>query len=49
MKRLTLEWVEKAVNYRYPGENATKEEAQAVIRICRGFREVARQSLGLEA
>jgi HEPN domain-containing protein len=37
-----------AVNYRYPGENATKEEARDVIMICRGFREVARQSLGLE-
>jgi HEPN domain-containing protein len=37
-----------AVNYRYPGESADKEEAQETIKICRGFREVARQSLGLE-
>ena len=37
-----------AVNYRYPGENATKEEVQHVIKICRRFRDVARYSLGLE-
>ena len=38
-----------AVNYRYPCENASKEEARDVIKICRGFREVARQSLDLDA
>ena len=38
-----------AVNYRYPGENATREEAQGAIRICRRFRDVGRQSLGLDA
>jgi HEPN domain-containing protein len=38
-----------AVNYRYPGENATREEAQDVIKICKGSRDVARQSPGLDA
>lgn len=36
-----------AVNYRYPGENADKEEAAEAIKICRGFRKIARQVLGL--
>ena len=36
-----------AVDFRYPGENASKEEAQDAIKICRGFRKVARLSLGL--
>jgi len=36
-----------AVNYRYPGENADKEEAAEALKICRGFRQVARQSLDL--
>ncbi len=38
-----------AVDLRYPGENASKEEAQEAIKICRRFREVARQSLGLSS
>ncbi|RPJ19917.1 MAG: HEPN domain-containing protein [Chloroflexi bacterium] len=37
-----------AVNFRYPGENASKEEAAEVLKICRNFRKVARLSLGLK-
>lgn len=37
-----------AVDYRYPGEKADKEEALEAIKICKGFREVARQSLGIK-
>ena len=36
-----------AVEFRYPGENATKEEAKNALKICREFRRVARHSLGL--
>jgi HEPN domain-containing protein len=36
-----------AVNFRYPGESANKEEAADVLKICRDFRKVARLSLGL--
>ena len=38
-----------AVNFRYPGESASKEEAAEVLKICRDFRKVARLSLGLES
>jgi HEPN domain-containing protein len=38
-----------AVNFRYPGENASKEEAAEVLEICRNFRKVARASLGLKS
>ena len=34
-----------AVDYRYPGESADKQDG---IKICKGFRETARQSLGLK-
>jgi len=37
-----------AVNFRYPGESASKEEAVEVLKICRDFRKVARLSLGLK-
>jgi len=37
-----------AVDFRYPGESASKADAKEAIEICRGFREVARMSLGLE-
>jgi HEPN domain-containing protein len=36
-----------AVVYRYPGENAGKDEAAEALRICRTFRKVARDSLRL--
>ena len=36
-----------AVDFRYPGESADKEEAAEALKICRKFRKVARQSLGL--
>ena len=36
-----------AVVFRYPGENADKEEAFEALKICREFRQVARHSLGL--
>lgn len=38
-----------AVNFRYPGESAGKEEAHEALKVCRAFRRVARQSLGLFA
>lgn len=37
-----------AVDYRYPGESSTKEEALEAIKICRGFRKVARLSLKIK-
>ena len=37
-----------AVEFRYPGENASKEEAKDAIKICRAFRKTARWSLGLK-
>lgn len=37
-----------AVDYRYPGESSTKEEALEAIKIYRGFRKVARLSLRLK-
>jgi len=36
-----------AAGFRYPGDKADKEEAREAIGICREFRCVARQSLGL--
>ncbi len=36
-----------AVQFRYPGEIASKEEAKDALKICREFRRAARQSLGL--
>jgi HEPN domain-containing protein len=36
-----------AVDFRYPGELSTKEDAQEALKICREFRKLARQSLGL--
>ncbi|MCE7920528.1 MAG: HEPN domain-containing protein [Chloroflexi bacterium CFX1] len=37
-----------AVEYRYPGEYSTKEDAKGAIKVCRDFRTAARVSLGLE-
>ena len=36
-----------AVEFRYPGESATKEDARRAGRLCRIFRERVRESLGL--
>ncbi len=36
-----------AVDFRYPGEFATKEDAKEALETCREFRRTARQSLGL--
>lgn len=36
-----------AVDYRYPGESSTKDDAQEAIKLCRNFRTAARHSLGL--
>lgn len=36
-----------AVDFRYPGDAANKEEAEEAIEDCRNVREVARRSLGL--
>jgi HEPN domain-containing protein len=38
-----------AVNFRYPGESASKEEAAEVLKICQDFRKVARLSLSLKS
>jgi HEPN domain-containing protein len=38
-----------AVQFRYPGDNANKEDAAEAIKICRDFRRAARQSMGLES
>jgi len=36
-----------AVDFRYPGEFATKEDAKEALKTCYKFRRAARQSLGL--
>ena len=36
-----------AVEFRYPGESATKDDARRAGRLCRVFRERLRESLGL--
>ncbi len=36
-----------AVDFRYPGDNADKEEARAAVKLCRSVRETIRLSLGL--
>jgi HEPN domain-containing protein len=36
-----------AVEYRYPGESATKEDARRTFRLCRTLRASLRESLGL--
>ena len=36
-----------AVDFRYPGESAGKEEAAEALKTCREFRKIARHSLGL--
>jgi len=36
-----------AVDFRYPGDTANKEEAEDAVEDCRKVREVARRSLGL--
>ena len=36
-----------AVEYRYPGESATKEDARHSFHLCRAFRTNLRESLGL--
>jgi HEPN domain-containing protein len=38
-----------AVSFRYPGENADKDEARDALKICRAFREVVRLSLDLSS
>ena len=38
-----------AVEVRYPGESADKEDAREAVRICREIRRKARHSLGIEA
>lgn len=36
-----------AVIYRYPGESAEREEAEAVLAVCRSLRESLRSELGV--
>jgi HEPN domain-containing protein len=37
-----------AVDFRYPGDTATREDAKEAMKTCTHFRKVARQSLGLK-
>ncbi len=36
-----------AVDFRYPGDSADKEEAREAVKLCRSVREIVRLSLGL--
>jgi len=36
-----------AVEFRYPGESADREQAKEALQLCRGFRQLARVALGL--
>lgn len=36
-----------AVDFRYPGDSADKEEARSAVKLCRSVRETVRLSLGL--
>ena len=36
-----------AVEYRYPGESADRDQAREALKLCRSFRSQARVSLGL--
>lgn len=36
-----------AVDFRYPGDNADKEEARNAVKLCRSVRKTVRLSLGL--
>lgn len=49
MRVLTQEWIDKkyAVEFRYPGELAIREDALAALRAVRTFRDFIRQKLGL--
>lgn len=53
MRVLAQEWVDKndltkyAVEFRYPGELATKEEALTVVKAMRVVRAFVRQKLGI--
>jgi HEPN domain-containing protein len=37
-----------AVDFRYPGDTATRADAKEALKTCANFRKVARQSLGLQ-
>jgi HEPN domain-containing protein len=39
---------EYAIEFRYPGENATPEEAASAVKHCTSFRLLARHTLGLD-
>jgi len=39
---------EYSINFRYPGDTATPEDAQLTVTHCTSFRRLARQSLGLD-
>jgi HEPN domain-containing protein len=36
-----------SVEFRYPGASADRELAQTAFKVCKSFREIARQSLGI--
>jgi HEPN domain-containing protein len=42
------ELTEYAVQFRYPGESATKEQAVRALKLCRIIRKQARDTLGLK-
>lgn len=42
-----LRLTDYGVDFRYPGNNATKTEARSALKDCRSIRQEARASLGL--
>ncbi|RLD04374.1 MAG: DNA-binding protein [Chloroflexi bacterium] len=42
------ELTDYAVEFRYPGESAEKEEAKSAVKTCKEIRKLMRQRLGLE-
>ncbi len=42
-----LQLKDYAVNFRYPGETADRDEAREAMRLCRSVRETVRLSFGL--
>jgi len=49
MNELTLEWLEKSVSYRYPGESAGKDEARLTFRAATNVRSFTRAKLGVSS
>ncbi len=53
MKPYTLDWINKAeggfyfVEFRYPGDFATKDDARDALRICKSLRNAIRHRFGM--